>query len=93
MHYDQVQKVREYNDQIISEWEDTAEMTVKKFPAASMIVKPTMLAFCIPPNKNLLAYWDRVEDRLFKIRNCMNISGIRRQLDLFSTTNQSNGTS
>ena len=41
------------------------------------------LLFCIPENKDLLNYWDRVEDRLFKIRNCMNISGVRRSLALF----------
>lgn len=41
------------------------------------------LYFCIPPNKNLLAYWDLVEDRLFKIRNCMDIEGNVRQLPLF----------
>ncbi|MGH9907944.1 MAG: hypothetical protein ACRD8U_20435, partial [Pyrinomonadaceae bacterium] len=41
------------------------------------------LAFCIPPNDKLLGYWDRVEDRLFKIRNCMNLQGVRRQLALF----------
>ncbi len=40
--------------------------------------------FCIPPNKDLRSYWDRVEDRLFKIRNCMNISGVRRDLALFA---------
>ena len=40
--------------------------------------------FCIPQNKDLLTYWDRVEDRLYKIRNCMNISGVRRQLALFA---------
>ncbi|MCW5203407.1 hypothetical protein VU12_10755 [Desulfobulbus sp. US4] len=39
--------------------------------------------FCVPPNDNLHKYWDRVEDRLFKIRHCMNISGIRRPLALF----------
>ena len=44
---------------------------------------PTSLVFCVPPNDDLLKYWDRVEDRLFKIRNCMNISGVRRQLALF----------
>ena len=42
-----------------------------------------MLAFCVPSNDNLLRYWDRVEDRLFKIRHCMNISGVRRSLALF----------
>lgn len=40
--------------------------------------------FCIPKNKDLLAYWDRVDDRLFKIRNCMNIKGIKRDLALFA---------
>ncbi len=39
--------------------------------------------FCVPENKEFLAYWDRVEDRLFKIRHCMNIEGVRRQLALF----------
>src|SRR5262249_11012702 len=28
-------------------------------------------------------YWDTVEDRLFKIRNCMNIKGVVRSLALF----------
>jgi hypothetical protein len=42
------------------------------------------LAFCVPPNDVLLGYWDRVADRLFKIRNCMNISGVRRSLALFA---------
>src|SRR4030095_951258 len=41
------------------------------------------LAFCIPPNDKLLSYWDRVGDRLYKIRNCMNLQGVRRQLALF----------
>ncbi len=39
--------------------------------------------FCIPNNDDLEKYWDVVEDRLFKIRNCMNIEGIVRQLPLF----------
>jgi hypothetical protein len=41
------------------------------------------LYFCIPRNEKLLAYWDTVADRLFKIRNCMNIAGVVRQLALF----------
>lgn len=39
--------------------------------------------FCIPPNDKLLDYWDTVADRLFKIRHCLNIEGVRRQLPLF----------
>jgi hypothetical protein len=41
-------------------------------------------SFCVPPSKDLLNLWDRVEDRLFKVRNCMNLSGRRRQLALFA---------
>jgi hypothetical protein len=42
------------------------------------------LYFCIPQNQKLMDdYWGRVADRLFKIRHCMNIEGVVRQLDLF----------
>jgi hypothetical protein len=41
------------------------------------------LYFCIPRNAKLLGYWDTVADRLYKIRNCMNIEGVVRQLALF----------
>ncbi len=41
------------------------------------------LFFCIPRNDKLLGYWDMVADRLFKIRHCMNIEGVVRQLALF----------
>jgi hypothetical protein len=43
----------------------------------------TTLFFCVPNNDKLLGYWDTVADRLFKIRNCMNIAGVVRQLPLF----------
>lgn len=39
--------------------------------------------FCIPRNEKMLSYWDTVADRLFKIRHCMNIQGVVRQLPLF----------
>jgi hypothetical protein len=41
------------------------------------------LYFCVPRNDTLLSYWDTVADRLFKIRNSLNIQGIFRQLPLF----------
>lgn len=40
--------------------------------------------FCLPPNKELLAYWDRVDDRLGKIRSCRDINGVPRLPALFS---------
>ena len=39
--------------------------------------------FCIPNNEKILTLWDTVADRLFKIRNCMNIEGVVQQLPLF----------
>jgi Tc toxin complex TcA C-terminal TcB-binding domain len=41
------------------------------------------LYFCVPQNQHLLAYWDTVADRLFKIRNSENIQGVVQQLPLF----------
>jgi hypothetical protein len=41
------------------------------------------LYFCVPRNDKLLRYWDTVADRLFKIRNSLNIQGTFRQLALF----------
>jgi hypothetical protein len=45
--------------------------------------KLAMPFFCIPQNEKLLGYWDTVADRLFKIRHCMNIEGIARQLAIY----------
>lgn len=39
--------------------------------------------FCVPPNEKLFGLWDLVDDRLFKLRNGLNIAGIRRSLPLF----------
>ncbi|MEU6352030.1 neuraminidase-like domain-containing protein, partial [Streptomyces sp. NPDC047072] len=42
-----------------------------------------VLYFCVPNNSKLLGLWDTVEDRLFKIRHCMNLAGVERALPLF----------
>jgi hypothetical protein len=39
--------------------------------------------FCIPPNYQLLRYWDTVADRLFKVRHGLNLAGVARPLPLF----------
>lgn len=36
--------------------------------------------FCIPRNDKIDRYWDTVADRLFKVRNCLDITGRARQL-------------
>jgi hypothetical protein len=42
------------------------------------------LYFCVPQNQTLMAYWDIVADRLFKIHNSENIQGVVQQLPLFA---------
>lgn len=49
----------------------------------SLLGVGTGLYFCIPHNAQLLTYWDTVEDRLFKIRHCLNLEGVERKLALF----------
>jgi receptor-binding and translocation channel-forming TcA subunit of Tc toxin len=41
------------------------------------------LYFCIPRNDRLLACWDTVADRLFKIHNSLNLQGVFQRLPLF----------
>jgi hypothetical protein len=51
--------------------------------ASQILSSLKSLYFCVPNNEKLMSYWDKVEDRFFKIRNCMNIDGVVRQLPLF----------
>jgi len=46
---------------------------------------PLMPFFGIPGNEKLLGYWNRVADRLFKIRHCQNIEGVVRSLPTFDS--------
>jgi hypothetical protein len=48
------------------------------------VARHVVPVFCVPPNDDLLAYWDIVEDRLYKIRHGMDITGALRQLSLFA---------
>lgn len=42
------------------------------------------LYFCIPRNPKLMGLWDLVEDRLGKIRRCLNIDGLANELPLYA---------
>jgi hypothetical protein len=68
-------------------WKKHSMYTRDKFKLGSFgysILRHISPVFCVPGNKDLLDYYNRVEDRLFKVRNCMNIQGQRRQLALFA---------
>jgi hypothetical protein len=48
-----------------------------------LLLSTQPLTFCVPRNEQLDQYWDRVEDRLAKIRSSQTIEGVRRRLALF----------
>ena len=63
------------------------DLSVLPEPGNELPASPVTLAmlyFCIPSNDKMFEYWDRVADRLFKIRYCQNIDGIERSLALFA---------
>lgn len=66
-------------EEILPAW----EVGVDAFPDEANSLA-TLVYFCTPANPNLLTdYWDRLADRLFKIRHCLDIEGRRRELALF----------
>lgn len=40
--------------------------------------------FCVPENEKMLSYWDMVADRLYKLRNCLDLEGNALSLPLFA---------
>lgn len=62
---------------------ETWEVLDEEFPNEANSLA-SFLYFCVPANPDLATkYWDRVADRLFKIRNCLDIQGRREELALF----------
>ncbi|MDJ0518511.1 MAG: hemopexin repeat-containing protein [Trichodesmium sp. MO_231.B1] len=51
--------------------------------AANIHSSVTQPYFYIPENQNLIDYWDRIENRMYKIRHGLNIMGIKQPLPLF----------
>ena len=51
---------------------------------SSLLGIGSALYFCIPASEKLLGYWDKVADRLIKIRHCQDIDGVERKLALFA---------
>lgn len=72
--------------QFIIDLENTSEirLNASNVRFTQVPVNKTDTYFCVPENADFIKYWDRVEDRLFKIRHCMNIDGVVRSLSLFA---------
>ncbi|WP_264336191.1 Tc toxin subunit A-related protein [Wolbachia endosymbiont (group B) of Chorthippus brunneus] len=62
---------------------DTVQNTRNSSSAAVVDLTTYCSYFCTPENKDFIALWDRIEDRLYKIRHCLDIKGKRLELSLF----------
>jgi hypothetical protein len=71
-------ETKKYKDLNDLDKEDRTELDIK-----AVTKPPSGRYFYIPENSNFLDYWTRVEDRLFKIRQSLNILGIKQALPLF----------
>jgi hypothetical protein len=86
-------------DSLKDKWDDFSNAVVElenifpyssSVPVSSGSSTPSLLGmgsalyFCIPSNEKLMEHWDIVADRLYKIRHCMDIDGVKRQLALFA---------
>lgn len=61
----------------------TTPVTTGGQPVAHDTSVDTLLYFCVPNNESMLDYWETVGKRLYNIRHCLNIDGVRRSLALF----------
>lgn len=58
-------------------------------PFSAVYISGSLLAFCVVPNPVVNAFALKAEVELFKIRNCMNIAGMVRELDPFAAPTDS----
>lgn len=76
-------KLDEFANAVVTTFEDElSDVPSTAWDDPPPIVSPS-LYFCIPRNDAMAALWDTVEDRLYKIRHCLNIDGVARRLALF----------
>lgn len=66
-----------------------AEAIYVNDPFSAIYISGTALAFCVVPNPVVNALVLKAEVELFKIRNCMNIAGMVRELDPFAAPTDS----
>lgn len=77
----------EYEDSMLLGRERDKDTYQHKLPdRTTMITKISEESyyFNVPRNDTLMAFWDTVADRLYKIRNSLNIEGVKRTLALFA---------
>lgn len=87
MNLPEAAKARNYTKKPIKTIDEIAKPDkppyMRKPNKGQRVVEQKALYFCIPQNQKLLGYWDLIQDRFFKLRNCLNIEGVYRQLPLY----------
>ncbi|MBR6122463.1 hypothetical protein IKQ19_02460 [Candidatus Saccharibacteria bacterium] len=86
-NHDWANSLIEYEDSmLIGRVRDRSTQQSMISPRTSMIsdISKQTFYFNVPRNENLMAFWDTVADRLYKIRNSLNIEGVKRTLALFA---------
>lgn len=76
-----------YEDTVLSGKCREKETPQELLPGNTTLLAHTsgmMFYFNVPRNETLMGYWDTVADRLYKIRNSLNIEGVKRTLALFA---------
>lgn len=76
-----------YEDTMLTGKSREKETPQRLLPGKTMQLAHTtgmMFYFNVPRNETLAGYWDTVADRLYKIRNSLNIEGVKRTLALFA---------
>ena len=76
-----------YEDTMLTGKNREKETPQRLLPGSTLQLAHTtgmMFYFNVPRNETLMGYWDTVADRLYKIRNSLNIEGVKRTLALFA---------
>ncbi|HLS31361.1 MAG TPA: hypothetical protein VK021_10930 [Flavobacteriaceae bacterium] len=71
-------------ENLIPDLSSYLEEDLKETESSPSFSSLSSLYFCIPENEKMQEYWDKIADRLFKIRHCQNIDGVERSLALFA---------
>ena len=85
INFNEVTKSGDYthHSEFLIELENGAPAGIPDPPPHVDTIVRNNLYFTIPENDVFTRYWDRVEDRLYKIRATLNIDGVKQALPLF----------
>jgi len=82
----QTPDLRDFHNFLLKQYYQQAIEELTEFEPP--VITSLGIEFCVPPNPAYKRLRMEAEDNLFKIRNCMNISGMQRETDLYSASTE-----